>query len=118
MGDREGALVRYRSVLAAPFARDMDRERAAYWHARLRVEQGEQSALFELENWVSESRDPMLLARTAQLARREALRATSHEWLSLLNELYSVSIDALVIRSAVHDENGERAKRWLATLSK
>lgn len=96
----------------------MDRDRAAYWQARLRIEQREQSALLELEKWVSEFRDPMLLARTAQLAKREALRAKSSEWASLLNGLYSASIDALKTRSAVHDENGLRARRWLDALFK
>lgn len=116
-GDWRPALELYRTVQRTTCVRAMDRDRAAYWQARLRVEQGEQSALLELENWVRESRDPMLLARTAQLAKREALRTSSSEWVTLVNSLYSAAIDALKNRSAVHDENGERAKRWLDRLS-
>ncbi|MEM9379724.1 MAG: hypothetical protein AAGB93_07205 [Planctomycetota bacterium] len=69
-GRTESALGTYGRVARALSARPADRYRARYWHARLRLEAGEWSAVLDLDALVGASDDPALVVRCALLVLR------------------------------------------------
>lgn len=119
-GAFDDALRDYARVMRAADARASDRASARMWHARIRLDRGESSALVDLNEMVHEHVDPALNARIAQAAMRFAARRVDADadakWTAFATSLRARCESALARKSLVHDEDGARATRWLRLL--
>lgn len=115
-GRIDDALRTYDRVTRALSARPADRGRARYWHARLRLDRGEHSALLDLDSLVHASDDPALVARCALLALPLTVATSSR---GSVRRSDDVVVDARARLGALarHEgPEGERARRWLERL--
>lgn len=116
-GDVIRAIGLYVALSRRGDARLADRETARYWQARLRIEEGECSALHDLESLVNETWDPARLALIALFMRR-----AMHELDALDGgcEVHHMQRILRVARSSLHaiarvdGMEADRARRWLA----
>lgn len=120
-GQVNDALVLYRQVADATGARADDREVAAMWWARLRLERGEWSAAIELERWIATRPDPAWLARVVMMLRRLQRRAARVEGdgarREQLRQLEVFALDVMASMACVEDLDGARARRWKVRLT-
>jgi hypothetical protein len=112
-GQIDESLLAYDRVSRAVTARPADRHRARFWHARMRLERGESSAMVDLLELVRACDDPLLVARAGVLAARAARDTAAPDETSTRMLVVRGARASLRSMSRVSNEHGRRAERWL-----
>lgn len=116
-GRTKDALLGYATVMEAPFARTSDRQSAQAWSARLRLAEGERSALADLQRLASQRLEPRLYAHVAASAMQYVSPGSAKDFDASVNvekrAIVSAATRQLMHASRVRGESGERARRWL-----
>jgi len=112
-GRIDESLLAYDRVTRAVAARPVDRHRARFWHARMRLERGESSAMVDLLELVRMCGDPLLVARAGVLATRVAHDTARPDETSTRMLVVRDARASLRSMSRVSNEHGRRAERWL-----
>lgn len=118
---REGAvcaaLEGYDAIGSSSLARARDVDDALLWAARLRLGLGEFSAVLALRSFIQRCEDPALLARAVRVSERSIDGMEGTVWSSPMRDA-GVAARAKLRAIAAHQTGeGERARRWLRSLS-
>ncbi|WP_145204672.1 hypothetical protein [Planctomycetes bacterium Poly30] len=112
-GRTAAALRDYKTVMETPTARTSDRQTARAWSARMRLIDGERSALVDLQWLASQRLEPQLYAHVATSAMQGVPSAPSVDVDIAKRAIVAAATRQLTRASRVRGESGERARRWL-----